>query len=71
MKRDSYSLLDAVQDYLDSVRLSRSKNTARTYTNAMQSFLGSWMKDGLDPGDVSSSTLNEDFISIFAADLKS
>ena len=71
MKKDDTSLLEAVQNYLDSVRLSRSLNTARTYTNAMQSFLGSWMKDGRDPEEVSISSLNEDFISDFAADLKS
>jgi len=65
------SLMNAIQDYLDSVRLSRSENTARTYTNAMQSFLGSWMKDGSDPEDVSVSEIHEDFISKFAADLKS
>jgi integrase/recombinase XerC len=71
MKKDNITLLDAVHDYLDSVRLSRSANTARTYTTAMQSFLGSWMKDGQDPDEVNISTINEDFIGVFAADLKS
>lgn len=71
MKNNTISLLNAVQDYLDSVRLSRSENTARTYTNAMQSFLASWLKDGSDPEDVRVSELREDFIGRFAADLKS
>jgi integrase/recombinase XerC len=71
MKKDNITLLYAVHDYLDSVRLSRSANTARTYTTAMQSFLGSWMKDGQDPDEVNISTINEDFIGVFAADLKS
>jgi len=71
MIMSTISLMNAIQDYLDSVRLSRSENTARTYTNAMHSFLGSWMKDGSDPEDVSVSEIHEDFISKFAADLKS
>ena len=71
MKNTSFTLLDAIQDYLDSVRLSRSENTARTYTNAMQSFLASWMKNGLDPAEMDVSEIREDFIGDFAADLKS
>ena len=71
MENSSLSLLASVQKYLDSVRLSRSENTARTYTNAMQSFLGSWMKDGRDPEDDLVSEITEDFIGDFAADLKS
>jgi len=64
-------LLDAVQNYLDSVRLSRSFNTARTYTNAMQSFLVSWIGKGGDPAENDVANLTEDFIADFAADLKS
>jgi integrase/recombinase XerC len=71
MKKRPLSLLESVQEYLDSVRLSRSENTARTYTNAMQSYLGSWMKNGLDPEEVLVSEVKEDFIGDFAADLKS
>jgi len=71
MENTSISLLASVHKYLDSVRLSRSENTARTYTNAMQSFLGSWMKDGRDPEDDLVSEITEDFIGDFAKDLKS
>jgi site-specific recombinase XerD len=71
MKNSSITLLKAVQDYLDSVRLSRSENTARTYTNGMQSFLSTWMKTEKDPEDVDASEISEDFIGYFAADLKS
>ncbi len=70
MAKSPTSLLVSIQDYLDSVRLSRSENTARTYTNAMQSFLASWMKDGRDPEDDLVSAISEDFIGEFAADLK-
>ena len=65
------SVLEAVQKYLDSVHLSRSSNTARTYTNAMRSFLASWIRKGNDPAEIEVSSLSEDFIADFAADLKS
>ena len=58
--KTTLTILDAVHQYLDSVRLSRSANTARTYTNAMQSFLTSWIERGNDPS-----------MADFAADLKS
>ena len=63
--------MDAVHQYLDSVRLSRSANTARTYTNAMQSFLTSWIERGNDPSIGLVSTIQEKFMADFAADLKS
>jgi integrase len=36
----------------------------------MQSFLASWIKKGNDPAEIEVSTLSEDFIADFAADLK-
>ncbi|RLE05916.1 MAG: hypothetical protein DRJ13_01125 [Bacteroidetes bacterium] len=70
-KSTSFTLLLTVQEYLDSVGLSRSENTARTYTNAMRSFLGSWVKRGGDPEHDLVDGLTESFIADFAADLKS
>lgn len=64
------SLLDAIRDYLESVSLSRSENTARTYTNGMQAFLASAVKMRLDPGETPVSDIDEDIIATFAADLK-
>lgn len=64
------SLLDAIADYLESVSLSRSQNTARTYTNGMQAFLGSLSAAGRDPESLQASDISEDFIASFAADLK-
>jgi site-specific recombinase XerD len=64
-------LLDAVKLYLDSVRLSRSENTARTYSTAMGSFLASWEETYQDPAETIVDEIKEDFIAIFAADLKS
>lgn len=62
--------LQAIQSYLDSVRLSRSQNTTRTYTNGMQAFLASYSKLGLDPAERPVSEIDEDFITDFAGDLK-
>ncbi len=64
------SLLDAVHDYLESVSLSRSENTARTYTNGMQAFLTTYVGLGFDPAEKPVSDIDEDFITDFAADLK-
>ena len=64
------TLLEAIKDYLESVSLSRSENTARTYTNGMQTFLESFVKSGQDPVESPAADLTEDFITKFAADLK-
>jgi integrase/recombinase XerC len=71
MTRKPPSVFEAVLAYLDSVRLSRSENTARTYGNAMDSFLRTWSKSGLDHRETKVTEISEDFISRFAADLKS
>ena len=55
---------------MESVSLSRSENTARTYTNAMQVFLESYLKLDHDPELMKVEHLDEDFITSFAADLK-
>jgi integrase len=65
------SVVETVQDYLESVSLSRSQNTARTYTNGMQAFLRSYVDTGKDPAETRIDRINEDFITKFAADLKS
>jgi integrase len=64
------TVLDAVKEYLESVRLSRSENTARTYTNGMQTFLESYVKLGRDPQETPVAQIDEDFITDYAADLK-
>jgi site-specific recombinase XerD len=65
------TILDAVDGYLDSVLLSRSKNTARTYTNAMNAFLLSLDEMVIDPEHTKASRATEDWITQFADDLKS
>ncbi|MFL7894121.1 MAG: tyrosine-type recombinase/integrase [Anaerolineales bacterium] len=64
------SVFEAIQDYLESVSLSRSENTARTYTNGMQSFLETIAGSGVDPENAAIERINEDLIADFAADLK-
>ncbi len=64
------SVFESVQDYLESVSLSRSENTARTYTNGMQSYLETLAKSGVDPEKTFVHKITEDLIADFAADLK-
>jgi integrase/recombinase XerC len=69
--KPSQTLMDAVDGYLDSVQLSRSKNTARTYTNALNVFLLTLDEMEIDPEQESASSATEDWITRFADDLKS
>jgi site-specific recombinase XerD len=67
----SKTILDTIDGYLDSVLLSRSKNTARTYTNAMNAFLVSLDEMAIDPQTTNAAQATEDWITQFADDLKS
>ena len=62
--------LNAIQMYLDSVSLSRSPNTARTYKNALNAFLESLNESNTDPQVQNISELPEDVVSWFARYLK-
>lgn len=61
---------DAAQAYLDEVLLSRSENTARTYGNAMASFLETLLNQELPAEEIPAAELTEDLITHFAGDLK-
>lgn len=63
------TIQESIQRFLDSVRLARSVNTARTYHNAMQMFLAVLSAHHL-PGTSPIHQLNEDAIAWLAADLK-
>ena len=43
------TILEAIEAYLESVALSRSTNTARTYTNALKAFTQALYNHKLDP----------------------
>ncbi|GAB4433546.1 MAG: tyrosine recombinase XerC [Anaerolineales bacterium] len=64
------SIAQTVAAYLDSVSLARSKNTARTYKNALQVFSRVLVERWLDPETTSITKLSEDAISWLAEYLK-
>jgi site-specific recombinase XerD len=64
------SIQEAVQDYIESVALSRSTNTARTYKNALTVFVLALEDNDLDPGKNSIHRLTEDAVIWFARYLK-
>lgn len=70
MDTPSLTIKEVILRYLDSVKLSRSVNTARTYKNAMEFFLNVLKKHHL-PDEAPIDQLSEDAISWMAADLKS
>ena len=66
----SITLLQSIEAYLDSVSLARSPNTARTYTNALNSFLDVLQGLQIDPETYPSSNIKEDWVTKFADALK-
>lgn len=67
---ENTTLIYAIKDYLTSVKLSRSINTFKTYSNALQNFLIILQARKIDPAAESVSSLPEDSIAWFAAGLK-
>ena len=66
----SPTLLETIEQYLESVSLSRSQNTARTYRNAMLSFRATLADHGIPATSTPVTDLKEDAVGWFAADLK-
>jgi site-specific recombinase XerD len=64
------SISKALADYLQSVALARSANTARTYRNAMQAFVGTLQDHRLAVETTPVQQLSEDAIAWFITDLK-
>jgi integrase/recombinase XerC len=64
------TISQTIMDYLDSVRLSRSENTARTYKNALNAFCSAIKDKDINPDDESVQELSEDAIVWFATALK-
>ena len=60
----------AIENYLETVSLSRSLNTARTYQNGMQLFRATLQKRSVNPEKADIQGLTEDAVSWFATDLK-
>ena len=68
--RDHISTLSAVRMYIESVSLSRSANTARTYKNALNSFLAALSDSDTEPDKLEISDLSEEAVIWFARHLK-
>ncbi len=66
----SISIMDSIRDYLDTVTLSRSANTARTYTNALNAFTLVLTELQIEPESASVADVQEDWIATFADALK-
>ena len=62
--------MKSVEDYLNSVALARSPNTARTYRQALASFLSILAQHGLDPTRWPVDKATEDWIRWFLDHLK-
>jgi len=67
----SPSVAEAISQYLDSVALSRSENTARTYRNALTAFSEALRSQDMPPDDTPIRELPEDAVAWFANALKS
>lgn len=69
-RSSSPTIAQAVDYYLESVTLSRSLNTSRTYQNGLRIFLDSLKRHSINPQNTIVEELKEDAVSWFASDLK-
>jgi site-specific recombinase XerD len=65
------TLSQSISAYLDAVRLSRSPNTARTYSNALSAFKRTLDDLGIDLETLPAQEISEDWIADLAGSLKS
>jgi site-specific recombinase XerD len=66
-----FTISQSIASYLDSVSLSRSPNTARTYRNALAAFITMLKSKDLDPEITPCHDADENWIADFASALKS
>src|SRR5450830_424570 len=64
------SIHNAVEGFLDSISLARSKNTARTYRNGMEIFQRVLGEHKIDPGKTPVNEIKEDTVVWLATALK-
>jgi len=67
---DDLAISQAIQLYIDAIRLARSEHTARAYNNAMNAFIETMKENGPPLDRQKLSELTEDAVSWFAQDLK-
>src|SRR6266550_2770427 len=65
------TIASAITDYLKFVKLTRSENTALTYSKALKEFKKILVKTKFDPEKSSPTVITEDLISKFILHLKS
>ena len=63
-------ITESFENYLQTVRLSRSENTFLAYSNGIKFFTFTLQSNGIDPENDHVEELQEEVISWFAADLK-
>jgi integrase/recombinase XerC len=68
---DAPTITQAIEQFLESVKMARSPNTARTYANAMHILVDALKDRGLDPQVSPASELTEDAVIWLAQALKS
>lgn len=68
--KEKITILEAVQSFLESVLVSRSENTARTYQNALNAFTAALLESDIDPNEIQIAELPEDAVAWFATYLK-
>ena len=64
------TIKDSISDYLETVSLSRSPNTTRTYRNALEAFIVTLEALGVDLETTPTSKASENWIADFATALK-
>ncbi len=64
------TIQQAIAQYIDSVSLARSENTALTYRKALAAFADALKAKGLDPAESKLGKLSEDAVAWFATSMK-
>ncbi len=70
MSKQHATITQTICDFLESVRLSRSESTAKTYKNALSAFISVLKEKNQDPDEKSINNLTEDAVIWFASALK-
>lgn len=70
IKMEPISVESAMRLYIESIRLSRSSFTAKTYSNALRFFSDTLQKKGIDVTSTPIVSLKEDTIILLSTDLK-
>lgn len=64
------TVINIAEQFIESISLARSQNTARTYKNAMNAFCETLSNHKMPPDETEISNISEEAISWFANDLK-